>query len=241
MSRISSAFIAPHNLHTPLRLLACAVLATGALATALCVGTAAASNVSFAQLSRARRCLPPHRQVLRRSGAAVLFLRQTGLDDGKYGAPHSLYGCAGSRQAPVDLFDFEDGDTPSVTVTAFAGSYAAFFLGWEAATCVFYENAGGSENCGQTLFESVNLKTGRIRLAVEEAEPLPTPGSLVVTRRGWIAWTAPDTSGTVKLLAHDAKGARTLDPGPVDTRSLKVSGETVRWTDAGVARVAILA
>jgi hypothetical protein len=41
-------------------------------------------------------------------------------------------------------------------------------------------------------------------------------------------------------LARDSKGERTLDPGPIDAGSLRVSGANVRWTDAGVTHAARL-
>jgi hypothetical protein len=171
----------------------------------------------------------------------VLFVRQTGASDGKYGAPHSLFGCASSHQARKDLFDFEDGDEPTLVVAAFARPYAAFFLSWAATSCVFYESAG-AEHCGQTLFESANLTTGRVRVTVYVPETAPQPSDLGVTRAGWIAWTAEGSSGsgTEAVFARDAAGERTLDPGPVDAGSLKVDGATVRWSDAGVAHTAVL-
>jgi|GEM_PF-3000806 len=214
------------------------VIAAGA-ALALWTGSAPAGAVAPpARASAAGRCLPPRREILRRSGGSLLFVRQTGPSDGKYGAPHSLYGCRSSRQRPVDLFDFEDGDLPSTVVVAFDGPYAAFYLGWEAATCVDYETAG-AENCGQELFESINLSSGRARVTVEQPGQ-PAPEALVVTRAGWIAWTAAGPSAALALFARDAHGERTLDAGPVDPRSLKLSGGTVHWTDSGVAHSAVL-
>lgn len=225
----------------------------GRLAGACLVGLCAAVALSLiavsasadadanpaARTSSVRRCLPPRGDVLRRSGNAVLFVRQTGGSDGKYGAPHSLFGCSNSHQGRRDLFDFEDGDQPTLAVAAFTPPYAAFFLSWAATSCVFYESAG-AEHCGETLFESANLSTGRVRLTVEEPETAPPPRELVVTRVGWIAWTMDGSSGKSALIARDSKGERTLDPGPVDVGSLKVSGETVRWSDTGVAHTAVL-
>lgn len=204
---------------------------------------ASRSGASQGHISRVRqRCVPKRSQILGRSGSSVLFRQITGPDDGKYGAPHSLFGCRNARQTPLDLFDFEDGDIPSVVLTSFNGSYAAYFLGWEAATCVFYESAG-AEHCGQSLFESVNLRTGHVRVsgAEESTGAVEPPKALVVSHDGWIAWIAPERSGTAPLMAQDSTGRRTLDPGPIDTRSLRMSGKKVRWTDAGVAHSAVLA
>jgi hypothetical protein len=171
----------------------------------------------------------------------VLFLRTTGPDDGKYGAPHSLLGCRRVSQRPVDLFDFEDGDTPTEVLTSFGGRYAAFFLGWAYTTCSFYESAG-AENCGTSLFESVDLSTGHVRVSlpsVREDGPA-LPNALVVTHSGWIAWVSRGTTGAMPLLVWDSKGQRTLDPGPIDTGSLRASGAAVHWKDAGIAHSAVL-
>ena len=199
----------------------------------------AVGGVNLARTSRVQPCLPPRGDVLRRSHTAVLFVRQTGRSDGKYGAPHSLFGCSSSHQARRDLFDFEDGDQPTLAVAAFTPPYAAFFLTWQATSCAFYESAG-AEHCGETLFESANLTTGRVRLTVEEPETAPPPRDLVVTRVGWIAWISDGPSGSAVLSARDSAGERTLDRGPVDAGSLKVSGETVHWSDAGTAHTAVL-
>jgi hypothetical protein len=171
----------------------------------------------------------------------VLFLRTTGPDDGKYGAPHSLLGCRRVSQRPVDLFDFEDGDTPTEVLTSFGGRYAAFFLGWAYTTCSFYESAG-AENCGTSLFESVDLSTGHVRVSlpsVREDGPA-LPNALVVTHSGWIAWVSRGTTGAMPLLVWDSNRQPTLDPGPIDTGSLRASGAAVHWKDAGIAHSAVL-
>jgi hypothetical protein len=171
----------------------------------------------------------------------VLLLRTTGPDDGKYGAPHSLLGCRKVAQRPVDLFDFEDGDTPMEVRTSFAGPYAAFYLGWAYSTCSFYISAG-AEDCGTSLFESVNLGNGHVKVSlpsVREGGP-DLPSALVVTHDGWIAWVSGASATGTPLLARDSKGQRTLDPGPIDAGSLRVDGAAVRWTDAGIAHSSAL-
>jgi hypothetical protein len=179
--------------------------------------------------------------VLGRSGPHALFVRQTGPTDFKYGAPRALYGCISRHRAPVRLYEFEDGDVPSVVVTRFSGPYAAFFLGWRSTVCAGYENAG-AQDCGRMLFGSFDLRNGRARAAVESPmpEPLPAPTALVVTPAGWIAWTAPGSSGANAVFADDSSGQRTLDPGPVEGKSLLASGAKVRWSDAGVGHSSAL-
>ena len=248
MSRMRPVVTPADDTRAPTRRLARAVLISLCAVSALSLMAGSAGGAASADANRparsasVRRCLPPRGDVLRRSGSAVLFVRQTGASDGKYGAPHSLFGCSSSRQARRDLFDFEDGDQPTLAVSAFTPPYAAFFLSWAATSCVFYESAG-AEHCGETLFESANLSTGRVRLTVEQPETAPAPRELVVTRVGWIAWTAwtaDGSSGAAALMTRDSAGERKLDPGPIDAGSLKLSGETVRWSDAGVAHTAVL-
>lgn len=227
-------------LRQPRRWLACALLAAGALA--LCASASFGSGGHRAHISRARpRCVPRRSRTIARSGASVLLLRTTGPSDGKYGAPHSLLGCRKVAQLPVDLFDFEDGDTPMEVRTSFDGPYAAFYLGWAYSTCTFYISAG-AEDCETSLFESVNLGNGHVKVnlpSVREGGPA-LPSALVVTRGGWIAWVSGTSAAGTPLLARDSKGRRTLDPGPIDAGSLHVSGAGVRWTDAGIAHSAIL-
>ena len=223
------------------RLALLVVLAVAGAGTVFASAAAGAGAHARHARSPWRRCLPKRSQIIARHGSSVLFLRQIGPDDGKYGAPHTLYGCRGTRQAPAVLFDFEDGDVPSIVITAFNGPYAAFFLGWQASTCAFYESAGAI-NCSQSLFESVNLSGGHGGVSVTNEDPNTTepPSALVVTHSGWIAWVARLTSTSAQLLARDSKGERVLDSGPIDAGSLRVSGKRVRWTDLGVARSAVL-
>ena len=106
---------------------------------------------------RRDRCSPQHDFsssacppiVLPISEPSVLLLRTTGPSYGKYGAPHSLLGCRKVAQRPVDLFDFEDGDTPMEVLTSFNGVYAAYYLGWAYTSCSFYISAG-AEDCGRS-------------------------------------------------------------------------------------------
>lgn len=207
------------------------------------IGKSAAQGARASHARSPRhRCAPVKWEVIARHDASLLFIHRTGLDDGKYGAPHALYGCRTPHQAPARLFDFEDGDTPETVLTAFNGRYAAFFIGWQATTCSFYESAGAI-NCSQSLLASVNLGNGHTRVNVTNEDPNTTepPTALVVTHAGWIAWAAHLTATSQPLLARDSKGERTLDLGPIDAGSLRVSGANVLWTDAGVTHAATLA
>jgi len=242
MNPTSCAVSAGRSPRAPWRWLACLVALVLLGATATLAGVAAGSSTHRSHASRARRrCAPDRSHTVARVGPSVLFLRRTGPDDGKYGAPHSLLGCRSAYQRPVDLFDFEDGDLPMQVLTRFNGPYAAFFLGWASTTCSFYESAG-AEHCGQSLFQSVNLRTGRIRVDLNGQASTETemPEALVVTQGGWIAWVGVGAVGAMPLLAQDSKGLHTLDAGPIDTGSLRASGKGVRWSDAGVAHWVVL-
>ncbi|HEY4897804.1 MAG TPA: DNA polymerase IV [Solirubrobacteraceae bacterium] len=207
--------------------LMCTLAVAGSLALSASASFGAGGH--HAQVSRARaRCVPRKSRTIARSGTSVLLLRTTGPSDGKYGAPHSLLGCRKVAQRPVDLFDFEDGDTPMEVLTSFNGLYAAYYLGWAYTSCSFYISAG-AEDCGTSLFESVNLLNGHTRVSlpsVREGGP-PLPSALVVTHGGWIAWVSGTSAAGTPLLARDSKGQRTLDPGPIDAGSLHVSGADV--------------
>ncbi|HEY8304952.1 MAG TPA: hypothetical protein VIG42_10255 [Solirubrobacteraceae bacterium] len=225
----------------PRRLLgALALILVGTVAVGESDAWSAGARASFARSAR-HRCVPVKSEVIARHGASLLFIHRTGPSDYKYGAPHALYGCRSAHQAPTLLFDFEDGDRPEIVIAAFNGSYAAFFLGWQSSTCSFYESAGAID-CSQSLFESVNLGGARGGVSVTNEDPNFTepPSALVVTHAGWIAWAARLSRTSQPLLARDSRGERTLDAGPIDARSLRVSGKNVRWSDAGVAHSAVL-
>ena len=73
-----------------------------------------------------KRCLPRGSHVVARHGNEVIYLRNTGPDDGEYGAPSSLFGCRSTRRAPHRLVDFPDGDVPTFAQLGADGPRARF-------------------------------------------------------------------------------------------------------------------
>jgi hypothetical protein len=64
--------------------------------------------------------------------------------------------------------------------------------------------------------------------------------ALVVSRKGAVAWVQSTGADTYDVRAGDAAGARTLDSGAIDPKSLKLAGSTLSWTNAGAPKTAAL-
>ncbi len=168
-----------------------------------------------------------------RRGQALVFSREG--EGAEYSPSVTVLGCLTSRQRPVALLSFGEGESPEFDRLvgpdpAFAGPYVAFVLTVVEGACGKY--TGGGPQCEQHRLGSYDLRTGRPRARASSAAE-----ALVLTAQGWIAWIEP--TGDV-LRAIDSHGARVLDPGPVDPHSLAVSGQTVRWTSAGTPHSALL-
>ncbi len=102
-----------------------------------------------------------------------------------------------------------------------------------AIDCLKYSQSNeAAEECAVPEVSSYNLRSGRERASASGAEE-----ALALTANGWIAWVAAPSHA---LLAIGAHGKHTLDAGPVEPRSLGVSGQTVHWTSNGVAHSAVL-
>lgn len=222
-------------------------VALALLLTALTVIPATGSSVETVLRRRARPtgrsartrpalCRPTHEEVQARSGASVLFLRETGPFDGKYGAPSALFGCTRLRQRPVRISSYDEFTGPHLRLASIAGFYAAYVEEDDSLTCSAY----GEEACEALalFFESVDLRTGRVRAGPTNGEP----SALVVTRRGWLSWVAGAGSRSPGVLfARDSSGRCTLDSGPVTASSVHVAGDAIEWTDStGNARTATL-
>jgi hypothetical protein len=187
-----------------------------------------------AAAARASGCHPKRRQVIARRGSAVVFRRVTG-PGGEYGAPSVLLGCLTVRQRPVRLAQFSEAEAlyferlvgPN---PVFAGHYVAFALDDADVVCGKYDPS--SPLCETHEVVSYNLKTGHAR-----AKAAGAPAALVLTKRGWIGWVEGSAHN---LLVVDSHGLHTLDPGPVDPRSLIVHGEIIDWSTNGVTHTAKL-
>ena len=184
-----------------------------------------------------RRCRPPARDVIARSGADVLFVRAT--PGGEYAGPVTVYGCYSARHSPRRLLDFPEDNSgefaklgPAGRRARFAGRFVAFSLTFDDEPCEHYAL---SSDCTSALTASYSLRTGRRRALAREAV---AAGDLALTRAGWFAWTP--AGGQPPLLGVDAAGQRTLDAGPVDAGSLGATAAGVTWTVAGAQRSATL-
>jgi hypothetical protein len=171
--------------------------------------------------------------VVGRKGQALVFSREG--EGVEYSAPVTVLGCLTSRQRPVALLRFEEGESPGFDRLVgpdpvFAGPYVAFALTVVEGACGKY--TGGGPQCEQHRLGSYDLRTGRPRARASSAAE-----ALVVTAQGWIAWIEPAGDA---LRAIDSHGGRVLDPGPVDPHSLAVSGQTVLWTSVGTPHSAQL-
>ena len=98
--------------------------------------------------------------------------------------------------------------------------------------------ASFSDSSGQT---SATLLVGNIRrraLDSPRVYPGKDPGAVVVTNRGYFAFTVPlDRSRTsgCQVERIRAGSEETLDSGAdLDCRSLKVAGSNLTWTKAGI-------
>ncbi len=179
-------------------------------------------------------CKPRPGQVLARKGSEVIFRRSTG-PSGEYGAASALYGCQRTRQRPVRLLAFQEGMDPEVQRLAgvdavFAGAYAALTYKIYDAACAKY--TGGGPECESSGLASFDLRTGKTRAHAPEAA-----SALVLSARGWVGWVSAQGGA---LHAIGSKGARVLDPGPVEPASLKLSGQTLRWTSTASTHSALL-
>ena len=139
----------------------------------------------------------------------------------------SVYVCLRSNGRVTRLFETDD-QYKGGAVQAFAGRFAAYD---------FTEFPACKEACPpgvETFSETtvVDARTGRrTRLFNGNA------AKVVLTRSGAAAWLQ-GTAKAFELHARDAQPDRVLDSGDIATRSIKASGGTLRWTNAGVAKSA---
>jgi hypothetical protein len=197
-----------------------------------------------------KRCLPRGSHVVARHGRAVIYLRNTGPDDGEYGAPSSLFGCRSTKRAPHRLVDFPDGDSPTFArlgadgaKARFTGNYVAFSLNYIDIVCSKY----AQDNCTTSITASYDLRSGRRRGTAQGPATTASASDtgfnaadIALTTGGWFAWIPAPASSPQPLFAADSGGQRALDPGPIEPGSLAASGNTVSWTSGGQAHSATL-
>ncbi len=133
--------------------------------------------------------------------------------------------------------DLSDNEHYQYALVRFAGPYVAFVQSIESV---------------ESDVGVVNLRTGRAHYYQElvapiEASVCPEVGSLVLSPGGAVAWIATNFLGgvcgpehprpTIEVRLADRYGQRVLDGGQgIVPTSLRLSGSTLEWIDAGRAR-----
>ncbi len=133
--------------------------------------------------------------------------------------------------------ELSDNEHYEYALVRFAGPYVAFVQSIESA-----ESDVGVEN----------LRTGHARYYEQLAAPIeasvcPEVGSLVLSTDGAVAWIATNFLGevcgpehprpTIEVRLADRYGLHVLDSGQgIVSTSLRLSGSTIEWVDAGRSR-----
>jgi len=199
------------------------------LVIATCAASCAAL-VSVAPATAAPTCHPRHSRTVARKGGTRLFLVGGG-GAGEYSAPSTLYVCQRSRGRAVRLIHVGAARSLRLAHVRFDGRYVAFDATVGDETCFKYDPG---PQCSSETLRSYNVRDGRRRATAHAA-----CDALALTSNGWIAWVPPGT-GPRSVLAVDSTGSHQLDAGAIDPASLRATGRTVRWTNAGQPRSARL-
>jgi hypothetical protein len=133
--------------------------------------------------------------------------------------------------------ELSDNEHYGYALVRFAGPYVAFVQSIESA---------------ESDVGVVNLRTGHAHYHEELAAPIeasvcPEVGSLVLSPDGAVAWIATNFLGevcgpehpppTTEVRLADRYGLHVLDSGQgIVSTSLRLSGSTIEWVDAGRAR-----
>lgn len=133
--------------------------------------------------------------------------------------------------------ELSDNEHYEYALVRFAGPYVAFVQSIESA---------------ESDVGVVNLRTGHAHYHEElvapiEASVCPEVGSLVLSPDGAVAWIATNFLGevcgpehprpTIEVRLADRYGLHVLDSGlGIVSTSLRLSGSTIEWVDAGRAR-----
>jgi hypothetical protein len=191
---------------------------------------------SGAGASAARKPAPPcgprGAQTIARSGGTRLYV-VGGAGAGEYSAPSTLFVCERSRRRPRRLVHAPDSYSMAVVQVRFSGRYVAFDVTISNEPCSKYDFG---PQCLSESVRSYNVRNGHLRAAAGGGSD-----ALALASNGWIAWAPPAANGAPRtLLAVDSAGRRQLDSGAIDPASLRATGSTVHWTNAGAARSAAL-
>jgi hypothetical protein len=129
-----------------------------------------------------------------------------------------------------------------LAVVRLAGDFVAFGA-YEGSACARYGMCPPGYSPSLTT-AVVDLRTGA-RRDFHLADPRGTPvagHALVLNSRGSIAWIGCPVGCDAGRELHtiDAQGNHLLDTGALDAASLRLSGSTLSWTNAGAPRSATL-
>jgi hypothetical protein len=171
--------------------------------------------------------------VVLRTSAAVAYES----DDGS-----QLFACVQASGRPWALAAGINVPDGYLAVVRLAGNFVAFGA-YEGSPCVRYGMCRPGYSPSLTT-AVVDLRTGA-RRDFHLADPRGTPvagRALVLNSGGSIAWIGCPAGCDAGRELHtiDAHGNHLLDAGALDPASLRLSGSTLSWTNAGAPRSATL-
>lgn len=189
-----------------------------AAAVVVALSAAVAGTVTPGQAAARLTCLKRPGTTLRSNSLVRVY--ETVPDTSEEGTLSRLWGCqVGStrRVELVDAYENAFGDEQAYSSVRLAGRRVAFVL-----TSATYEDE---------ILLKLKREVTRVDLARDRTDSATVAGPvrLVMSRSGGVAWIE---AGAVRALSPP--GARTLDPGPVRSGSLKASGRSsVTWERDG--------
>jgi hypothetical protein len=116
----------------------------------------------------------------------------------------------------------------------FAGSYVAYVQNIEGS-----DDAVGVTNLrtGHTArFTEVERPIGRFIGGVADALVLKSDGAVAWIATNAVAEEMSPPGPDVEVRVHDRRGLRTVESGAIAPTSLRLSGSTLRWLNAGQSR-----
>ncbi len=210
-------------MHASLRLTTLAFALIAALVTAAPAQAATAGDAK--KRKRAPTCKRKGSKTVRQNRDARVFQKDAGAERTR------LYGCLKRRGKSIRLAEaYDDG---YVTSTSYREvRLAGRFVAWEDVSTDISCKADcpPGYNPDTTTIQVYDLARRRER----SFSGTVLNESLVLTRRGSVAWLQRTSPGTV-VEVHIAEGSTTrmLDRGNVDPDSLRVNGGTLFWMKDG--------
>ncbi len=197
-------------------------------------------------------CSAHRRHATATTGSVIVYGRPTGVDPDSGGQLTTYYACLRPAGKPVAVGQSATpgGEYPgneSMSQLHIAGGFVADISGRgfaDAAACGKY----GASNCQQSITWWVRAADVRSRRSIAVVQPVARPRAVAVSVTGVLAWvqatTAPGAILEAIVLhdggAHRLTGTpRTLDTGAIGP-SLRFTGSTLTWTNAGQPRTQTL-